>query len=205
MDIFDKLYDYQKDRVKEIIRNSETADYGQTVFFGDSIIQSYDLKTYFPNENYYNCGVLGATTVQLLYLHDYAIQKYKPKNIVLMIGTNDLDDVHQYEPLDIVYNVYKLLEIIDVRYDVDNIYILSPLPIDESRMKQGLRDNRQLKLLGKEYEKLTMEFENVHYINLFEDFLVDGQIHAEYTSDGLHITAKGYAIISEKLKEIYKI
>ena len=209
MDIFKKLYDYQINRVKQIIDDAVKAQPHGTVFFGDSLIQSFDLTTYFPHLPFYNCGVNGATSQQLLLLHDDAIGKYRPKQVVLLIGTNDLghkdesrlmDGHHQFDMLDIVYNMFQLIEIMNLKYTIEHIYIISPLPIGENKKKTDIRNNTRLRLLGKEFSNFANEFENVSYIDVFDDFLREGQLKAEVSIDGLHINEVGYKLLADKLQ-----
>lgn len=49
------IYQLREDALKrmlDIIYNQKTAQPGQTVFFGDSIIEFYDMNQYFPEKNY---------------------------------------------------------------------------------------------------------------------------------------------------------
>lgn len=79
------------DRMKEIIDQNKNAKEGGTVFFGDSITQFMDIEKYFPEiENKYNCGIGGITSTMLLHFIDEGVLKFKPKQLVYMIGTNDL-------------------------------------------------------------------------------------------------------------------
>ena len=79
------------DRMKEIIDQNKNAKEGGTVFFGDSITQFMDIEKYFPEiDNKYNCGIGGITSTMLLHFIDEGVLKFKPKQLVYMIGTNDL-------------------------------------------------------------------------------------------------------------------
>lgn len=200
MEILDKLADYQVQPVERIQQNAKGAKPNQTVFFGDSLIQGYNLARYFPNETFYNCGVNGATTSLLLYLHDYAIKPYHPSRVVLLIGTNDISSTHKYELLDVVYNVYKLIEIMNVRYNIKDIVLVSPLPIDEQLQSTEYKSNQKLNFLRKEYAKLAKEFDNVRFVDVFPYFMDDHQqLKNELTTDGLHLNDQGYDVLSEHL------
>lgn len=79
------------DRMKEIIDQNKNSKAGGTVFFGDSITQFMDIEKYFPEiENKYNCGIGGITSTMLLHFIDEGVLKFKPRQLVYMIGTNDL-------------------------------------------------------------------------------------------------------------------
>lgn len=195
-------FDYQQDRVKEIQDRGYGATPGETVLFGHSILYRFDIAHYFPNAHIYNNGLDGATSHQLLYLHDYAIKLYKPNKLFLMIGTNDLNEehgkhvaghAHQGDVLDIAFNVNNLLAIFERNYHIDQIYIVSPLPVSKEKITRN-RNNRSLWLLGKEYKELALNFDGavVKYIDMYPEFLKDGEMNPEYTTDGLHLSKKGY-------------
>lgn len=202
MDIFDKLKDYQVEPVKKIMRNSREAKLGGTVFFGDSIIQSLDIKKYFTKENVYNCGCNGATTDTLLHLQPFAVMDYKPNKVILMIGTNDLSDEWQFDKLEIAFNVYKLINIMRNNNPAVDVVVISPLPIIEEMQKGICKNNAQLKLLGKEIKANVEEFIGTIYVDMYPHFLDENnQLKKEYTTDGLHLSEAGYALFVELIKD----
>lgn len=200
MDIFEKLADYQIEPVKKIMSKSNLAKRGCSVLFGDSLIQSFDIKKYFKQDEIYNCGCNGATSDLLLHLQPYAIRDYAPNKVVLLIGTNDLSDTWQFDKLDIAFNVYKLIEIMRKNNPAVDICVISPLPIDETRKKTICRNNTQLRLLGEEIEKIVNEFSGCTYVNAYPDFLKQDTINPEYTIDGLHLSDAGYDVLAKKIK-----
>lgn len=201
MDVLNKLFDYQEQPVQKIIRNAKIAESNKTVFFGDSLFEFYDLKKYFPTQTYYNCGVRGATSEHLLYLHPDCIGAYHPDKVVILIGTNDLEDMYQYGRLDIVSNLYNLITIINERYKVNDIIVVSPLPIIEAEQRTIRRTNKQLQMLGDEIHAAIEEFDNARYVNIYHDFLLNGELNSAYTSDGLHLNEAGYVQMTKSLKE----
>lgn len=200
MDIFEKIADYQEEPVRKIMRNAHDAKAGGIVFFGDSLIQGFDLKKYFNRDTIYNCGCNGATTDLLLHLQPYAIREYGPSKVVMLIGTNDLSDTWQFDKLDIVYNIYKLIEIMRHNNPAVDVCVISPLPIDEKRKKTICRNNMQLKLLGEEIEKIVQEFSGCCYLNVYDDFLKGDNINPDYTEDGLHLSEAGYDLLADKIR-----
>ncbi|NBK97468.1 MAG: hypothetical protein EOM50_05540 [Erysipelotrichia bacterium] len=201
MDILEKVKEYQVEPVKKIMRNAHSAKANGIVFFGDSIIQGFDIKKYFTQENLYNCGCNGATSDTLLHLQPYAIADYKPSKVILMIGTNDLADEWQFDKLEIAFNVYKLINIMRNQNPAVDVIVISPLPIVEALKQEQCKNNGQLKLLGKEIKANVEEFVGCVYVDMYPHFLDENkQLKKEYTSDGLHLNEAGYEVFAQLLK-----
>ncbi|HUG10588.1 MAG TPA: GDSL-type esterase/lipase family protein, partial [Opitutaceae bacterium] len=73
---------------------SVDSDQGALVFVGDSITQGWgdDFSKRFPGVKIANRGIGGDTTRSLLYRFDRDVLALNPSGIVLLIGTNDIDD-----------------------------------------------------------------------------------------------------------------
>lgn len=202
MDILSKALDYQIEPVKHIMEQSKTAKPYGTVFFGDSLIQSFPLAHYFDQVNLYNCGCNGATTDFLLHLQPYAVKDYNPRKVIILIGTNDLSDTWQFDKLEIAFNVFKLINIMRNHSPAIDIVVISPLPIIESLKRTKLRDNTQLRLLGNEIEANVKEFSGTTYVDVFDAFLDDNQqLKEQYTIDGLHLSEEGYSLLAQLIKD----
>ena len=192
------LKEYQLDRLDKINYNSRFADRGGIVFFGDSLIEGWDLNR-LGIDNVYNCGISGLTTNDLLGLHNECVGNYRPDKVVILAGVNDLSEENQFDKLDIAFNMYKLIEILNLKYQVKDIYVISPLPINKEA-KTSLCNNIQLKLLGEEIEKICNEFQNVKFINCFEEFSSDDDCKKELYDDAFHLNDEGYNLLSDLIK-----
>lgn len=199
MDILERCEDYQKEKILNIIEMSQQTYPDATLFFGDSLMNRFDAKKYFPAQEVINCGIDGATS-QTLYLVLQNVLAMQPKQIIFLIGTNDLDDEHDFDLLDITFALYNQILLMNQKLPECKIGIISPLPIDE-RMKTRSRSNNALMRLGAEFKNLENELEHVTYIDLFEKFVEDGQLKREYTSDGLHLNELGYEVFAKELKQ----
>ena len=91
-------YDHVKQTKKENFRflNEKYAQQGQTVLFGDSITEifnSYELFYAFSQttgQAVYNRGISGDTSDRLLERLECNALNINPKNLVILIGTNDI-------------------------------------------------------------------------------------------------------------------
>lgn len=200
MHILEKVEAYQKKQVEHIIEISKHAKKRGIVLFGDSHMQYFDEKKYFPDKNIYNCGLEGATSDLLFHLRPIAIEPLDPSKVIISIGVNDLNDYWKVDKLEIAFNVYRLIEILRRFSPAIDVCVISPLPIDETLYKTSYCNNHQLKILGKEIESNVKEFTGCVYLDVFKDFLKNGNLNDVYSSDGIHLNENGYAILADKLK-----
>lgn len=197
------------DRMKEIINNNKESKENGTVFLGDSITQLMDLDKYFPELKIkYNCGIGGITSTMLLNFIDEAVLKYRPKQLVYMIGTNDLGKTVMQSPKDIAINVKELVETVHYNLPECKIYVVSPLPclpIHDYKHTIGvLRSNDLLKITFKEMQK-TIPYEYITFINAYPSLCDSkGEPVEKYYDDGLHLTHEGYIQYTNTIKEYIK-
>ena len=143
----------------------------------------------------------------LLNFIDEGVVKYQPKQVVIMIGTNDLGDTVMESPRDIALNVKEMVEIIHYNCLDAKIYLVAPIPCIEKAhgykaIKKGIRSNDVLKMIFKEY-KNVIPYEYVTFINPYSALCnKKGEPIAEYYEDGLHINEKGYQAYTKVIKEV---
>lgn len=194
---------------------NKTAQKGQTVFVGDSITEYYQLVDAYGDYMQqtgilvYNRGISAECTDHLLARFDDTVLNIEPRNMVLLIGVNDLG---QGVPEDTIYNNIKtMIEKTQAQCPQTNIILQALYPIDENRpefydrfMVGSVRTNALIQSLNARLEALAGE-KGIQYLDL-TDQLADenGVFRAEYTMDGLHPNAAGYAVITEAIKPLLK-
>ncbi len=62
----------------------------RVVFFGDQITESWRLAEFFPGKPYFNRGIAGQTSPQMLVRFRQDVIGLKPKVVVILAGTNDI-------------------------------------------------------------------------------------------------------------------
>ena len=62
----------------------------RVVFFGDQITESWRLAEFFPGKPYFNRGIAGQTSPQMLVRFRQDVIGLKPKVVVILTGTNDV-------------------------------------------------------------------------------------------------------------------
>lgn len=202
-----QLREFQVDRMKEVIVNNRISKENGVVFYGDSIVQGYDINKYIPEINdKYNCGIGGFTSETLLWICDEAVIKYKPSLVYISVGTNDLGNTNMRSPREIALNIEKLIRLVRGNFKEVKIMIASTTPCDENKQgpKAGkcLRTNFNISIVNKEIQNICNRYENVEFIDIYSTLLdkISGNIKEIYTTDGLHLTEKGYEKITDIIK-----
>lgn len=204
MSILEKAKANQIESIQKIIANAQTAPKFGTIFLGDEYIQNFEINKYFKNKNIHNCGIIGATSDFLLHVREEAVDVYNPRKIVIMIGFNDLSKEYQFDKLEIAFNVYKLIEILRLKFPYIDVLVISCLPIDK-KYEDGMQTNMQLKLLGKEIGNNVKEFVGCEYVDVFNDFLLEDSLNPKYSKDGIHLNEEGYTLLAEKIKYFVEV
>ena len=189
-------------RMLEIIELQKHSLENQIVFFGDSILEFYDVKKYFPDDTIYNCGIAGATSGELLWIIDEAVLKFKPSKVFIHVGTNDLGNTVMHSPREIAQNIQMITKIIQKNLPECEIYVLSPLPCIEEKQDyyhtKGIRCNHFLKDI---YALFDEYLENVHLINVYDDFVDNDKLY----KDGLHPNDDGYDLLTKSIRKYLRV
>ena len=217
--IFKKATDYSKiteyDREKNTKRenyrilNKEYALKNQTVLLGDSITDFFNWYELFydfskiSGQAVYNRGISGDTTDRLLERLNENVLNIEPKNIVLLIGTNDIG---RGLPLSMsVENVSKIIENTKKVCPDINFILQAVYPINrDMRDKFEKRSNEKIDIMNKEFIKLSEKYDCV-WLDI-TDKLKDetGNLKKEYTYDGLHLNINAYKIVAENIIPLLK-
>lgn len=204
-------YDREKNTKRENYRvlNEEYALENQTVLLGDSITDFFNWYELFydfskkSGQAVYNRGISGDTTDRLLERLQENVLNINPKNIVLLIGTNDIG---RGLPLSIsIENVSKIIEeskkvCSDVNFILQAVY-----PINRGmRDNFEKRSNEKIDLMNKEFVKLSEKY-NCVWLDI-TDKLKDetGNLKKEYTYDGLHLNISAYKLVAENVIPLLK-
>lgn len=191
------------------ILNSEYALKNQTVLLGDSITDFFNWYELFydfsksSGQAVYNRGISGDTTDRLLERLQENVLNIEPKNIVLLIGTNDIG---RGLPLSMsIENVSKIIENTKKACPDVNFVLQAVYPINRGmRDKFEKRSNDKIELMNKEFIKLSEKYDCV-WLDI-TDKLKDetGNLKKEYTFDGLHLNVSAYKVIAENVIPLLK-
>ena len=174
------------------------------IFIGDSIVEYYPLQELLgTTKTIVNRGIRGYQTGLLRENLDAHLYGDAVDQIVLLIGTNDIGkDVPMMEALN---NLESVIQTVSRDYPLSQIKLVSILPVhqgEEYKQTVYIRTNEKIKAWNQAYQALASVYMQVEFVPVFENLLdQEGQLKADYTTDGLHLSVPGYQALSSTLKK----
>lgn len=162
------------------------------LFVGSSSFARWkDVKSYFPGYTIVNRGFGGSILVDVIrYAYDIIIP-YKPKQVVIYCGENDLASADNISVEEVVHRFKTLFFIIKENLPKTMISFVSikPSPSREKIQEKVKLANKQIMLFLKAQK-------NAQFINVYNAMLdANGNMRKElYVEDRLHMKPEGYAI-----------
>jgi lysophospholipase L1-like esterase len=156
-----------------------------------SILVGDSLSLWFPSNRlpegqlWLNQGISGDTTKGILQRLS-AFDGTRPSHIYVMAGINDLR--HGATDTQVVQNLQKIVQRLKQAHPEAKIVIQSILPTDKVQIS-----NSQILQINQQIEAIAQR-ENIQYLDLFPHFAThQANIRQELTTDGIHLTLRGYA------------
>jgi lysophospholipase L1-like esterase len=175
---------FMGDSITDLWRNSNGPFAGKPVF-----------DKYYGEMKVANFGISGDTTQGVLFrLQNGEGQGFKPKAIMLMIGTNNTG---RNSPPEIAEGIGAV--VLEMRKDFPDAKILLlavfPRSTPDNPVRSAIRE------INQSIAKLH-DGKHVFYLDIGAKFLdAEGNIPRDVMSDGLHPSTKGYEIWAEAVKE----
>lgn len=203
-------YDLPKQTKKEnfLFLNEVYAQKGQTVLIGDSITELFNTYELFfdytqkSGQAVYNRGISGDTSDRLLERLSANALNIEPRNLVVLIGTNDLG--LDFDRRFITDNVRNILLTTHEQCPDTNVVLEAVYPVNRhmgltSRQMVGKRRNEDILALNEFLHTIATDL-GAYWLDL-TDALSDkkGRLSQEYSFDGLHLNAHGFKVVAEKL------
>ena len=191
-----------QDDVNLLIASDSTLKKKNIILFtGSSSIRFWaSLATDFPKRNVVNRGFGGSEMSDLVYFADKLILPYRPKQIFIYEGDNDISNGKTSD--EILSDASKLLALIRDRLPrKTRVLFISPKP---SMLRWSLKDkyeafNQKLKVWTKRNKYVT-------FVDVWTPMLEgDGTVRQDlFMEDGLHMNEKGYAIWIRVIENVIK-
>lgn len=170
----------------------------QIIFVGSSSFTNWtDVQKYFAGYKIINRGFGGSSLPDVIRYADEIIIPYRPKQIVIYCGENDLAASDTVTADMVFIRFVKLFEFIRKKLPKVHIAFVSIKPslARQRLMSQMLAANSKIKNYLSENERTA--FVDVYYKMLNEKGMPKDNIFKE---DKLHMNAKGYAIWQKAIK-----
>ncbi len=179
------------------------------VFLGDSITEYYDLTKFYGEDlPLVNSGINGNKTKDIINNMKERVYDYNPSKIFLLIGTNDF--IEQKTTDQISKNIKEIIELIQKNRPYAEIYLESIYPINDTDNKKinhkmvNNRTNKKISKINTELEEYAKE-NDITYIDIYDKLIdEDGNLDLDYTNEGLHLSEKGYEVVTEELEKYIK-
>ena len=180
----------KKNRGKILLAGSSTLDYWSSA-----------AAAFYPYE-VQNMAIAGSTVAQWQKWYKQLIVPYKPKAVVIYVGTNDLAGGASWEST--VFATWDLIEKIQKKLPKTPIYYVSMCPCES---RPGLW--KDINKCNKYMKKYCGWNKNLYYVNLFSYFTRNGKPKASlFREDKLHPNSKGYTVwknvVAKKVKKDLK-
>ena len=164
-------------------------DQGALVFLGDSITQGWgsNQAQLFPGLRIANRGISGDTTRGVLIRLQEDVLALNPSGIVLLIGTNDLEE--QAAPETIAGNLQLLLAAFKQHNPAMPVVLCSVFPSSETKKRPAA----QIRKINQLYFTAIKELPQVTYLDTYTLFTnAQGDAKPEEFPDLLHPNVAGY-------------
>ena len=176
------------------------------VMMGNSLTENAgDWNYWLHSTGVVNRGIIGDDAEGMRARHN-ELEATPPKTIVLMCGINDLS--HHLTADSVFTLVSRLVADIRKRVPSAHLYVQSLLPINESfgrwkNLKGRTDDVPRVNSLLDDY----CRSEKIDFINVFPKMAAPGTntLQRQYSVDGLHLSAKGYAVWAGVLRKYLQL
>lgn len=201
---FRKLSAYDMEKTKKrdnfSFLNKNYCLEGQTVIAGDSITEIFNMELFdsyieVTGLKVYNRGISGDTSDRLLERFDDNVLSASPRNIVLLIGTNDLTIKADVDY--VLGNIKSIVEMSKSKLPDVNFVVQAVYPVE---YKQKSKNAKIIELNSKIEQYCKAE--GVAFADTYTPLLDDnGGFNKAYTYDGLHPNARGFEVVSKVIVE----
>lgn len=179
----------------------EPAQPGRVVFMGDSITDFWKLGDSFPGKPYFNRGISGQITSQMLVRMFPDVIDLHPAAVIILAGTNDIAGNYGPETMEMVEENFTAMTELAERHGI-RVILCSLTPVsDYTKHKQTAHrppaDILELNQWIRAYAgKAHATFADYYSVSVDSQ----GMFRKGYSDDGLHPNALGYKLMAPVAK-----
>jgi lysophospholipase L1-like esterase len=168
----------------------------RVVFLGNSIFEGWlRLRPeFFAGKPYFDRGISGQTTPQMLLRFYEDVLALQPEILVLKAGINDIaQNAGSYNQQQTLNNIKAIAQL--ARFNKIKVILCSVLPANEFRWRPGLEPADKVVALNKAIRDFA-EQEGYFFLDLYTAVVDDKKgMKATYAEDGVHPTVEGYKVL----------
>ncbi len=187
------IHKYEEDNIKV---QSPASGEKRVVFMGDSITDFWitNDSSFFSNNPYFDRGISGQTTGQMLVRFREDVINLKPKVVVILAGINDIAENNGPSKLEDVFgNIVSMAELAKV--SGIEVVLSSVLPAAAFPWRPTINPVEKVKTLN-EMIKAYADKNNLVYLDYFIAMADDKRgLPANLSKDGVHPTLEGYKVM----------
>jgi lysophospholipase L1-like esterase len=176
----------------------------RVVFYGSSTTDNWGRKydsVFFPGKPYVNRGVSGQTTPQMLVRFQQDVVALHPAAVVFLGGSNDVAGNTGPSTLAMIEDNIRSMVAIAKENGIQMI-LASQQPTIEFPWSKGSRPAATLLALSA-WEKEYAHTEGLAYVDYYSVLVgPDGGFKPGLSVDGVHPTAKGYALMAPVVERV---
>ena len=174
-------------------------DVQRVVFFGDSITDAWGRSettgVFFPGKPYVNRGISGQTTPQMLVRFQQDVVHLHPAAVVILAGTNDIAGNTGPSTQQMIEDNYTSMAEIAKQNGIKVVFA-SITPAFAYPWKPGIQPVERIRQLNKWLQDFCSANGCV-YLDYYSSMAdAQGAMLPGLSSDGVHPTAKGYAVMA---------
>jgi lysophospholipase L1-like esterase len=168
----------------------------RVVFFGASMTEFWGKNgtKFFPGKPYLNRGISGQTTAQMVVRFRQDVIDLHPKAVVILGGTNDVaGNTGPMTPEMTENNWQSMADLAKV--NGIRVIFASITPSTDFWWHKGLKPAEKIRTLNAWLKKYCASH-GLTYLDYYSALTdEEGGMKKEFSSDGVHATAKGYAVM----------
>ena len=162
-------------------------------FIGDSHVKLWDVASWFPTYSTYNYGISGTG---IAHIQNYA-DHFIGKDVVVIVGTNDLKLFTDQESEQYVKNYVQALEDLGAH----QLFLFSIFPKSKELCKYTIDDNNKARRVNALIKQAIVK-KSFIYIDVYDLLDSDGYMNPAYSDDGQHLSQTGYELITKQLMKV---
>lgn len=177
----------------------------RVVFLGNSIFEGWlrSRPEFFAGKPYFDRGISGQTTPQMLLRFYEDVLALNPDVMVLKAGINDIaQNTGPYDERNTLNNIKAIAQL--ARANGIKVILCSVLPAFDFPWRPGLQPAEKVISLNRGIQSFCDE-NKFFYLDLFSAVVDERNgMKAAYASDGIHPTVEGYKILEPLVEEAIK-